>query len=107
MKLSAEYPFTTRLPRKTFRQLRQAIGRIFRKCCRSTTYRVNDRTGKSYLLRIHEPFIEDMKGLQHTYSGILGELQMLEKLGSWSTNEIQTPVRNNEGELITIIEYEG
>lgn len=32
---------------------------------------------------------------------------MLEKLGSWSTNEIQAPVRNNEGELITIIEYEG
>ncbi|OMD18357.1 phosphotransferase enzyme family protein [Paenibacillus odorifer] len=80
---------------------------IFLRHNENRTYRVNDRTGKSYLLRIHEPFIEDMKGLQHTYSGILGELQMLEKLGSWSTNEIQTPVRNNEGELITIIEYEG
>jgi len=48
-----------------------------------------------------------MKGLQHTYAGILEELQMLEKLGSWSTHEIQTPVRNKDGELITIIEYEG
>ena len=80
---------------------------IFLRHNENRTYRVNDRTGQSYLLRIHEPFIDDMKGLQHTYGGILGELQMLEKLSSWSTNEVQTPVRNKDGELITIIEYEG
>lgn len=80
---------------------------IFLRHNENRTYRVNDRTGKSYLLRIHDPLIDNMKGLQHTYGGILGELQMLEKLGSWSINEVQTPVRNKDGELISIIEYEG
>lgn len=80
---------------------------IFLRHNENRTYRVNDRMGKSYLLRIHDPFIDDMKGLQHTYDGILGELQMLEELGSWSINEIQTPIRNKDGELITIVEYEG
>lgn len=80
---------------------------IFLRHNENRTYRVKDRTGKSYLLRIHDPFIDDMKGLQHTYGGILGELQMLEKLRSWSTNEVQAPVRNKDGELITIVEYEG
>ncbi|OZQ58502.1 aminoglycoside phosphotransferase [Paenibacillus sp. VTT E-133280] len=80
---------------------------IFLRHNENRTYRVNDRMGKSYLLRIHDPFIDDMKGLQHTHDGILGELQMLEELGSWSINEIQTPIRNKDGELITIVEYEG
>ena len=62
--------------------------------------------GNSYLFRIHDPLIDDMKGLQHTYEGILVELQMLEKLGSWSVSEVQTPVRNKDGALITTTEYE-
>jgi len=79
---------------------------IFLRHNENRTYRINDGTGMSYLLRIHDPFNDEMKGLQHTYDGILGELQMLEKLGSWSTSEVQTPVRNKDGELITIIEDE-
>lgn len=80
---------------------------IFLRHNENRTYRINDRMGKSYLLRIHTPVINEMKGMQHTYDGILGELQMLDKLGSWSTSEVQTPIRNKDGELITIIENKG
>ncbi|MCR8642005.1 aminoglycoside phosphotransferase family protein [Paenibacillus sp. N1-5-1-14] len=80
---------------------------IFLRHNENRTYRIQDQVGRSYLLRIHDPIVPDMRGLQHTYNGILGELQMLEKLGSWSTSEVQTPVRNKDGELITIIDIEG
>lgn len=80
---------------------------IFLRHNENRTYRINAGTGKSYLLRIHHPLKAGMKGLQHTYDGILGELQMLENYGSWSASEVQTPLRNKEGELITIIEHEG
>ena len=39
---------------------------IFLRHNENRTYRVNDITGKSYLLRIHDPLIDGMKGLQHT-----------------------------------------
>lgn len=80
---------------------------IFLRHNENRTYRIRDAAGGSYLLRIHDPLKDEMKGLQHTYEGILGELQMLEKLGRWSTYEVQTPLRNKDGELITIFEYEG
>lgn len=71
------------------------------------TYRVQDSDGKRYLLRIHEPFVREMKGLQHTEAGILAELDMLEQWGHWSPDEVQVPVRNKSGELVTTFETDG
>jgi len=34
------------------------------------TYRVTDASGTNYLLRIHDPLVEGMKGVQHTRAGI-------------------------------------
>ncbi|MCR8842380.1 aminoglycoside phosphotransferase family protein [Paenibacillus sp. SC116] len=71
------------------------------------TYRVDDALGKSYLLRIHQPVKESMVGLQHTYAGLLGELEMLDALASQSRLIVQSPLRNREDEFITVVEYEG
>lgn len=71
------------------------------------TYKVGDHDGSTYLLRIHQPVKDGMAGLQHTYDGLLGELQMLEHLSGWDKLLVQRPLRNREGELITVIEHEG
>ncbi|MCM3127131.1 MULTISPECIES: phosphotransferase [unclassified Paenibacillus] len=71
------------------------------------TYRVQDSDGNRYLLRIHEPFVQEMKGLQHTEAGILAELDMLEQWGHWSQDEVQMPVRNKSGQLVTTLEIDG
>ncbi|MDR0269947.1 phosphotransferase [Paenibacillus sp.] len=66
------------------------------------TYRVDDASGGTYLLRIHQPVKDGMVGLQHTYDGLLGELKMLEHLAAWSGVSAQKPVCNHDGELITV-----
>lgn len=72
------------------------------------TYKIDDRVdNKSYLLRIHQPFKENMAGLQHTYDGLLGELEMLEMMASTSHLIAQIPIRNHDGDFITSLEYEG
>lgn len=71
------------------------------------TYRVQDSVGKPYLLRIHDPFVQEMKGLQHTEAGVLAELNMLEQWGQWYPDEVQTPVRNKRGQLVTTLEGDG
>ncbi|CAM3544532.1 MULTISPECIES: phosphotransferase enzyme family protein [Saccharibacillus] len=68
------------------------------------TYRVQDAGGRSYLLRIHDPYVPEMKGLQHRYDGILAELEMLERRGARSDEEVQVPVRSRAGELVTTFE---
>lgn len=72
------------------------------------TYKVTDADGQSFLLRIHQPFKEGMTGLQHTYYGLLEELNMLDaqkKHGRMPA--YQTPLRNHEGQWITTITNEG
>lgn len=71
------------------------------------TYRVEDLDGHKYLLRIHRPVKDSMAGLQHTYEGLLGELEMLEKLAAKSRQKIQSPLRQLNGNLIHVMEYEG
>lgn len=71
------------------------------------TYKVKGHDGSTYLLRIHQPFKDGMAGQQHTYEGLMGELQMLEHLSDRNHLLVQRPVRNREGELITVIEHEG
>lgn len=71
------------------------------------TYKVEGHDGSTYLLRIHQPVKDGMAGLQHTYEGLLGELQMLEALSGQDRLLVQKPLRNREGELITFIEHEG
>ncbi|KOR89116.1 phosphotransferase enzyme family protein [Paenibacillus solani] len=80
---------------------------IFIRHNENRTYKVKSHDGSTYLLRIHQPVKEGMAGQQHTYDGLLGELQMLEHLSSWDHLLVQRPVRNRTGELITIIEHEG
>lgn len=71
------------------------------------TYKVKGHDGSPYLLRIHQPVKDGMAGLQHTYDGLLGELQMLEAMSDRDHFLVQRPLRNREGNLITIIELEG
>lgn len=71
------------------------------------TYKVKSQDGSTYLLRIHQPVKDGMAGQQHTYEGLLGELLMLEHLSGQNHLLVQRPMRNREGELITIIEHEG
>lgn len=71
------------------------------------TYRVDEAGGNSYLLRIHQPLKDSMIGLQHSYQGLIGELQMLEALAQDGRLTVQKPLRNRAGELITGIEHEG
>ncbi|MBD8499700.1 phosphotransferase enzyme family protein [Paenibacillus arenosi] len=71
------------------------------------TYRVDDVHGTSYLLRIHQPVKESMIGMQHTYDGLLAELKMLDALASQNYLIVQAPLRNRDGELITVLEHEG
>lgn len=71
------------------------------------TYKVIDADSSAYVLRIHQPLKESMTGLQHTYDGLLGELLMLEALAKESSLLVQSPLRNQDGDLITVIEYEG
>ncbi|TDQ42906.1 phosphotransferase enzyme family protein [Aureibacillus halotolerans] len=68
------------------------------------TYRVDDEVGNRFLLRVHEPFREGMRGLQHSAKGLFEELTMLEALQNQGTVLAQKPLRNNAGELITTIE---
>ncbi|NGZ76950.1 phosphotransferase enzyme family protein [Saccharibacillus alkalitolerans] len=71
------------------------------------TYRVQDRSGNKYLLRVHDPFVPGMAGLQHRFDGIVAELDMLEHWGRWNEREVQVPVRNREGGLVTTFEENG
>jgi len=71
------------------------------------TYKVVDSAGKPYLLRIHQPLKDGMVGLQHTYEGLLGELEMLDALAQGSSLIAQSPLRNGDSGLITVIEHEG
>ncbi|WP_054957505.1 phosphotransferase enzyme family protein [Paenibacillus dakarensis] len=72
------------------------------------TYRVEDSVkGQVFLLRIHQPLKPSMSGLQHTYDGMLGELEMLEKLAEAGILRAQKPLRNRGGDLITVIEQDG
>ncbi|MWV42808.1 phosphotransferase [Paenibacillus sp. HJL G12] len=71
------------------------------------TYKVDDANGSSYVLRIHQPLKDSMAGLQHTYEGLLGELQMLEELSRCSSFKVQKPLRTHEGKFIMVIDYEG
>lgn len=80
---------------------------IFIRHNENRTYKVKGHDGSTYLLRIHQPVKEGMTGQQHTYEGLLSELQMLEHLSSWDHLLVQRPVRNRAGELITIFEHEG
>ncbi|MGM1050449.1 MAG: phosphotransferase enzyme family protein [Bacillota bacterium] len=72
------------------------------------TYKIDDTvSGNSYLLRIHQPLKDNMTGLQHTYHGLLTELEMLENLAAQTDLIVQSPVRNRYGDLLTVIEHEG
>ena len=71
------------------------------------TYKVKAMTEVHISLRIHQPVKDGMAGQRHTYEGLMGESQMLEHLSTRNHLLVQRPVRNREGELITIIEHEG
>lgn len=80
---------------------------IFLRHNENRTYRVTDAAGTNYLLRIHDPFVEGMKGVQHTREGIASELHMLEQWGVWNGGAAQAPIRNRQCELVTTWEENG
>ncbi|MGZ9583322.1 phosphotransferase enzyme family protein [Paenibacillus marinisediminis] len=70
------------------------------------TYKVEDpNSGAAYLFRIHQSLKENMVDLQHTYSGILSELEMLQDMADQTNLIVQTPIRNCDGEYITKLQY--
>lgn len=71
------------------------------------TYRVDDIDGSAYLLRVSQPLKASMAGLQHTYGGLRSELKMLDQLAAKSRLKIQKPLRNQDGDWITVFEHEG
>ncbi|ANS77318.1 aminoglycoside phosphotransferase [Paenibacillus yonginensis] len=71
------------------------------------TYRVDGADGGSYLLRIHQPVKDSMAGPQHTFEGLLVELDMLEQLAKGSSLLVQAPLRQTDGELIFVLKQGG
>ena len=69
------------------------------------TYKVKGHDGSTYLA--HSSTGQRRHGRSDTYEGLMGESQMLEHLSTRNHLLVQRPVRNREGELITIIEHEG
>ncbi|GGO08312.1 phosphotransferase enzyme family protein [Saccharibacillus kuerlensis] len=80
---------------------------IFLRHNENRTYRVQEKSGRNYLLRIHDPFVPEMQGPQHRYEGIVAELAMLEQWGQWRDRDVQVPIRSREGELVTVFEMGG
>lgn len=66
------------------------------------TFRVTDkRDNKSYLLRIHKPISDGFSGLQHTRDGLESEMVFLREIDQNNILQVQRPVVNQEGELVT------
>lgn len=66
------------------------------------TFRVTDkRDNKSYLLRIHKPISDGFSGLQHTRDGLQSEMVFLQEIDQNNILQVQRPVINQEGELVT------
>ncbi len=66
------------------------------------TYSITDRgSGRTYLLRIHEPVTKGLFGIQHTLEGLQSEVLLLQELGHNHVLQVQMPVRNSFGEYVT------
>lgn len=71
------------------------------------TYKVTDLAdGFIYLLRVHQPFTENLSGLQHTKEGLTSELQLLLDIANNTDLEVQTPIKNSFGKFIVEFDYQ-
>ncbi|GMK44536.1 hypothetical protein PghCCS26_16640 [Paenibacillus glycanilyticus] len=66
------------------------------------TYKITDKSAR-YLLRLHKPIARNMEGTQTTPEAIRSELAFLLAWSAHSDLPVQTPVANNNGELVTMI----
>lgn len=72
------------------------------------TYKITDEIhNKCYLLRIHKPAIEGLLGIQHTFTGIKSEIDILQELNFHSKLKVQKPVANCQGEYISKYDLDG
>ncbi|MFF2483766.1 phosphotransferase enzyme family protein [Paenibacillus sp. NPDC058071] len=65
-------------------------------------YKIRDNhNNRNYLLRIHNPVSEGFSGIQHTLEGLRSEMALLKGLSASGTIQVQEPVANRFGELVT------
>ncbi|PFK47674.1 aminoglycoside phosphotransferase [Bacillus cereus] len=65
------------------------------------TYKVTDLAdGCTYLFRVHQPFTENLSGLQHTKEGLTSEIQLLLDIANDTDLVVQTPIKNSLGKFI-------
>lgn len=62
---------------------------------------INKLDDKEYLLRIHKPISEGLSGIQHTRDGLQSEMVFLQAIAQKNILQVQKPVENQEGELVT------
>lgn len=62
---------------------------------------INKVDDKEYLLRIHKPISEGLSGIQHTRDGLQSEMVFLQAIAQKNILQVQKPVENQEGELVT------
>lgn len=67
---------------------------------------VDERTRRTYLLRIHTPLTKAFEGERLRTEGIVSELLWLEALAEETNLVLQHPVRSKEGTLVTMISGE-
>jgi Ser/Thr protein kinase RdoA (MazF antagonist) len=68
------------------------------------TFRVEDRHGELFLLRIHYPVIAYYDGVRQQPDRIASELAWLEALADVGGFHVQRPVHNSQGGLLTQVE---
>jgi Ser/Thr protein kinase RdoA (MazF antagonist) len=66
------------------------------------TFAISDRrSGRWFLLRVHEPVSANLRGIQHTFEGLSGEMEILRACSAGTGLLLQQPVANLAGRLIT------
>lgn len=71
------------------------------------TFRVDEKGGGVYLLRMHKPVVEYLKGIRQLPHLIGSELTWMESLSREGGFTLQQPVRTKTGDLVVSIDVEG
>jgi Ser/Thr protein kinase RdoA (MazF antagonist) len=64
---------------------------------------INNIDQSNYLLRVHIPISPGIQGIQHTFEGLIGELEFLNSLADKTCLLLQQPVKNKNGSFVTTI----
>jgi len=61
------------------------------------------RSSDRFLLRVHEPASANLRGIQHTFEGLTGEMAILRACRQGTGLPLQQPVANLAGEYVTTV----